>query len=223
MRALAREEAAKVAATVIVDLVDTCKVDAGRPGSLFRQACGDLLADAEALIEVGQIAAPLANVFNLARAAGATFNQIDAVRTHTEALRVRYFPAFSVGTTCIRLALIQMARILAATEFTSRPEVDTYIDRMNAAFDKAETNAGNLKDQASYRSLISLHAAVTYDLTTRERTLPTIIVYNFAVPRPALWICNRLYGGEERAVEIIGENMPVHPAFMQMPVRALSQ
>jgi prophage DNA circulation protein len=136
---------------------------------------------------------------------------------------VNYFAAWSVGNTCIRLCLIQCARILSLTEFTSRPQVDDYLDRMNPAFDDAESLAGNSKDQASYQSLVALHAAVTYDLTTRERTLPTIVVYNFAKPRPALWLCNRLYGGESRAVELVGENNPVHPAFMQMPVRALSQ
>jgi prophage DNA circulation protein len=223
MLTLAREEASKVVAAVIADLVANCTVDGGRSGSLFRQACGDLLVNAEALINVGQIAAPLANLFNLAREAGATFDEIDAVRVDTEKISVQYFEAFSVGTTCIRLALINMSRILSLTTFTSRPQVDGYLDRMNAAFDIAETIAGNIKDQASYRSLVSLHAAVTFDLTTRARTLPTIIRYNFAVPRPALWICNRLYGGEARSVELVDENNPVHPAFMQMPVRALSQ
>lgn len=223
MRALARQEATRVVAAVVADLVANCKADPGRPGSMFRQACGDLLVDAEQLINAGQIAAPLANIFNLARLAGASLDQIDAVRTNTEQISVRYFPAWSVGITCVRLALVQMARILSLTTFTSRPEVDRYIDRMNAAFDNAETIAGNIKDQASYRSLVALHAAVTYDLTTRERPLPTIVLYNFAVPRPALWICNRLYGGEDRADELVDENKPVHPAFMQMPVRALSQ
>jgi prophage DNA circulation protein len=145
------------------------------------------------------------------------------VRQHTAAMVVHYFAAWSVGNTCIRLCLIQCARILSLTEFVSRPQVDDYLDRMNPAFDDAESLAGNSKDQASYQSLVALHAAVSYDLTTRERTLPTIVVYNFAKPRSALWICNRLYGGEGRTVEIVGENNPVHPAFVQMPIRALSQ
>jgi prophage DNA circulation protein len=223
MRALEREEATKVVKAVVADLVANATIDAGRPGSLFRLACGDLLAAAEQLIDDGAIAAPLANLFNLARVAGATFNQFDAVRADTAAMVVHYFAAWSIGNTCIRLCLIQCARILSLTDFVSRPQVDDYLDRMNPAFDDAESLAGNSKDQASYQSLVALHAAVSYDLTTRERTLPTIVVYNFAKPRPALWLCNRLYGGESRSVELVGENKPVHPAFMQMPVRALSQ
>jgi hypothetical protein len=223
MRAIPRQEATELAAAVVADLAKNCKVDAGRSGSMFRQACGDLLVDAEELINAGQIAAPFANVFNLARLAGGTFEQFDTVRADTEKMAVRYFPAYSVGIACVRLALVQMARILSVTTFTNRPAVDRYLDRMNAAFDNAETIAGNIKDQASYRSLVALHAAVTYDLTTRARPLPTIVLYDFAVPRPALWICNRLYGGNSRNDELIAENKPVHPAFMQAPVRALSQ
>jgi prophage DNA circulation protein len=223
MQATAREEAAKVVVTVLDDLMATITIDPGRPGSMLRLAVGDLLADAELLIDSGQIAAPLANVFDLARQAGATVEQMETVRTHTTAIVVSAFPAWSVGNTCVRFALVQMARILAAMTFTSRPQVDGYLDRINAAFDNSETIAANFKDQTSYQSLIALHAAVTFDLTTRERTLPTIIVYDFVVSRPSLWIANRLYGDAERNQELVDENMPVHPAFVQSPIRALSQ
>jgi prophage DNA circulation protein len=223
MRASEREEAAKVVATVMRDLMATITIDAGRPGSMLRLAVGDILADAEALIDVGQIAAPLANVFDLARQAGASVEQMETVRTHTTAIVVRTFPAWSVGNTCVRFTLVQMAMILAGMTFTSRPQVDRYLERINAAFDNSETIAANFKDQTSYQSLIALHAAVSFDLTTRERTLPTIVFYRFPRPRPSLWIANRLYGDAGRNQEIVDENRPVHPAFVQSPVRALSQ
>lgn len=221
--ALEREEAAEVVKTVITDLIANITIDPGRPGSMLRLAVGDLLADAEQLIEDAVVAGPLANVFDLARQGGATVEQLEAVRSHTIAITVRSFPAWSVGNTCIRFLLEQCARILAAMTFTSRPQIDVYLDTMNTAFDNAETVAANRQDQGSYQSLIALHAAVTYDLTTRARPLPTIIEYDFTVPRPALWIANRLYGDADRDQELIDENKPVHPAFMQMPVRALSQ
>jgi prophage DNA circulation protein len=223
MMALEREEAAAVVKTILADLVATVTVGADRTGSMFRLAVGDLLADAEELIDAGAIAVPLANVFDLARQGGATVEQMETVRARTAAIAVRGFPAWSVGNTCIRFALVQCARILAAMTFTSRPQIAAYLDRMNGAFDNAETVAANRKDQGSYQSLVALHAAVTYDLTTRERPLPTIVEYDFAVSRPALWIANRLYGGDDRTQEVIDENKPVHPAFMQMPLLALSQ
>jgi prophage DNA circulation protein len=223
MRADAREEATRLVVATVKDLMNTIAVDAGRPGSLVRLAAGDLIADAELLIENAAIAAPLANLFNLARLAGATVDQFDVVRRHAVAVVVSYNAALSVQNGVIRFALVQCARVLAATTMTSRTEVDRYLDRMNAAFNQAETFAGNTHDQASYRSIIALHAAVTFDLTTRARPLPQIVVYNFARPKPALWIAQRLYADAARCGELIDENEPVHPAFMQMPVRALSQ
>jgi prophage DNA circulation protein len=223
MRQLEREEATKLVRAVVLDLAARATVDPGRPGSMFRLAAGDLIANAELLLENGVIAAPLAEVFDLARQAGATYDQIDGVRRDTEAVKVVGFPAFSVQNTAIRFALAQCALILAATTFKSRPEVDRYIDRVNAAFERAEIIAGDSHDQASYRSIIALHAAVTFDLATRARPLPAIVVYNFAVPQPALWLAQRLYCDAEREQDLRDENRPVHPAFMQMPLRALSQ
>jgi prophage DNA circulation protein len=223
MRALPREEATLLVVATVKDLLNTITVDSGRPGSLVRLAAGDLIADAELLIENAAIAAPLANLFNLARLAGATVGQFDVVRRHAVAVYCAYNAALSVQNSVIRFALVQCARILAATTMTSRPQVDGYLDQMNAAFDQAETVAANSMEQAAYRSIIGLHAAVTYDLTTRARPLPQIVVYNFVLSKPALWIAQRLYSDAARCGELIDENEPVHPAFVQMPVRALSQ
>jgi prophage DNA circulation protein len=223
MKSDAREEAAKLVIAVVVDLLKIVTISAGRAGSMVRLASGDLIADAEQLIEDAAIAAPLANLFNLVRGAGATVSQLDLVRKHAVAVAPVYKATLSVQNTVIRLALVQCARILAATTMTSRNEVDRYLDRMNAAFDQAETVAGDSLDQASYRSIIALHAAVTFDLTTRARPLPQIVVYDFGLSKPALWIAQRLYADAARCGELIDENQPVHPAFVQMPIRALSQ
>jgi prophage DNA circulation protein len=223
MKADAREEATRLVVATVKDLLNTVTVDAGRAGSMVRLAAGDLIADAELLIENAAIATPLADLFNLVRLAGATVDQFDMVRRHVVAVVVSYNAALSVQNSVIRFSLVQCARVLAATTMTSRNEVDRYLDRMNAAFNQAETFAANTHDQASYRSMIALHAAVTFDLTTRARPLPQIVVYDFALSKPALWIAQRLYADATRCDELIGENAPVHPAFVQMPVRALSQ
>jgi prophage DNA circulation protein len=223
MRALPREEATRLLVGVIKDLLNNATIDAGRSGSLVRLAAGDLIAGGEMLIENAAIAAPLAALFDLIRLAGATVDEFDLVRRHAVAVVVSYNAALSVQNSVIRFALVQCARVLAATTMTSRPQVDGYLDKMNAAFDQAETVAGNSLEQAAYRSIIALHAAVTFDLTTRARPLPQMVAYDFAVPRPALWIAQRLYSDAARCGELVDENKPVHPAFMQMPIRALSQ
>jgi prophage DNA circulation protein len=223
MKSIPREEAARLVIGVIQDLLNTATIDPGRPGSLVRLAAGDLIADAETLIENAAIAAPLANLFNLVRLAGATVNQMDVVRQRAVAVFATYNAALSVQNAAIRFALVQCARILAAATLKSRPEVDAYLDRMNAAFEQAEIVAANSLDQASYRSITGLHAAVTYDLTTRARPLPQIVTYDFGLSKPALWISQRLYSDATRCDELVDENKPVHPAFVQMPIRALSQ
>jgi prophage DNA circulation protein len=223
MNAAPREEAARLVIGVIKDLLNNATIDAGRSGSMVRLAAGDLIADGEMLIENAAIAAPLAALFDLIRLAGATVDEFDLVRRHAVAVVATYNAALSVQNSVIRFALVQCARILAATTMTSRPQVDGYLDKMNAAFDQAETVAGNSLEQAAYRSIIALHAAVTFDLTTRARPLPQMVAYDFARPTPALWIAQRLYADAARCGELVDENKPVHPAFMQMPIRALSQ
>lgn len=223
MKATARQEATKLAVAVVKDLLKIASLDTGRPGSMARQAGGDLIANAEMLVENATVAAALAEVFNLTRLAGASVDQIETVRKHIVAVRVKYNAAFSVKNCSIRFALVQCAHVLADTAIKSRPEIDRYIDRMNAAFEQAELVAGNSLDQASYRAIIALHAAVTFDLTTRARPLPQMLTYDFARHQPALWIAQRLYCDAERTDELVDENKPVHPAFVQNPIRALSQ
>ncbi len=218
-----RQEATTLVVAVVAELLKVASIQTGRPGSDARRAAGALIADAELLIETAAIAAPLADVFDKTRLAGCTFDQFDAVRQNTLAVTVTGWPALSLQNTCVRLNLVQCSYVLAATDFKSRPEVDRYMDRVNAAFEQAEVVAGDSHDQASYRSIIALHAAVTFDLTSRARPLPNIVVYDFQSTKAALWLANRLYYDAERAPELVDENRPVHPAFMQMPVRALSQ
>lgn len=222
MYALQRQEAAKVVGLVLDNLAKTV-AQIGPTGSDLRRAIGDLRADAEALIGAAAIAQPLADVFDLARQAGATFDGMDRVRRAADAIETKWFAATSVKNTAVRFALIQSAKILAATAFKSRPEIDRYIDRMNVAFESAEIVASDSLDHAAYRSIIALHAAVTNDLTTRGRPLPNIVLYEFAAVRPALYLANRLYGDTTRADDLINENKPVHPAFMSPSVRALSR
>jgi prophage DNA circulation protein len=218
-----REEATDVIYAVVTELTKALKASPDRSGSLYRLQAGDLMAHAEQYIEDAAIAAPMVNLFNQARFAGATLDQIDYVRQQTELIKVKTFIGRSTKNLCVRLELVACARILTATVFRSRQQVDGLIDRMNVAFEQAEITAGDSHDQANYQAIIKLHAAVTFDLATRERPLPSIVSYTFPRSQPSLWITNRLYGGAERNNEIVQENRPVHPAFMQMPVRALSQ
>ena len=180
---------------------------------LFRQT-GALSAGAEAAITNAALGAPLLGCFDAAYTAGATLTTIGQVRTLILAVAPTGRPAIIVQQTCLRMALVEESKILALTPLVSRQDVDTYLARMNAAFDPAETFAADNRDTAVYRALIALHASVSQDLAARGRPLPKIVTYSFPRAMPALTLANRLYGDGSRANELIQENKPFHPLFM---------
>ena len=82
--------------------------------------------------------------------------------------------------------------------FTSRPQVDAYIERVNAAFDNAETVAGDRKDSAS--TDVARQSACGGDVRPHYARTPAADHrrHEFRLPETALWIANRLYGDAGR-------------------------
>jgi prophage DNA circulation protein len=76
--------------------------------------------------------------------------------------------------------------------------------------------------QAAYQALVSLHAAVVFNLYQMARPLPQILNFQFAAIRPTLIQSYRLYADASRADELRNENKVVHPAFAPRTGRALS-
>jgi hypothetical protein len=104
VKALYRQEAAAVLASILAALGNSVTTHSGRPASDLRRAIGDLLADAELLIEAGEVADPLAQAFDLARDAGATVDTLDRVRKTTEAIPTTSLVAASIKNAAIRLS-----------------------------------------------------------------------------------------------------------------------
>jgi prophage DNA circulation protein len=121
------------------------------------------------------------------------------------------------------MVLVEQARILAATNFTSRQDVDRYFNAMHASFEQAETVAANNLDNVAYRALVKLHAAVTNDLANRSRPLPKMVTYTTATSKPALYLAQFLYQDPSRYQELIDENKPIRPLFMPRVGQALSE
>jgi hypothetical protein len=218
-----RLEAVAVVAVVVSALLNSAAQAYGRPAADLRRAVGDILPASADLIEAGTLGKPLANCFELARLAGFSMDAMGHVRDIAAAQSVVGTAAIAVKNAAIRLAIVQEALILSGLTLTSREDVDRYLTRMNAACDAAEITAADGLDNVAYLGIVSLHAAIANDLTTRARPLPRIVSYTFPATVPALWLANRLYGGADRTDELIGENKPVHPAFMPRNIRALSQ
>lgn len=200
----------------------------GSTGSQLLQMCGTLVANAGTELN----ATPdgdytfwinLAKCFDAAQILPSiTFVQMEAVRVAVDATTPVGMSAIAVKNFSIRMSLAEQAKILAATAFASRQEIDGYFDTINASFDEAETVAANNMDNVAYVALVKLHAAVSNDLSTRARPLPRMVSYTFAKRRSSLVISQTLYQDPTRSGELIAENKPIRPLFMPLIGKALA-
>ncbi|WP_267355625.1 MULTISPECIES: hypothetical protein [unclassified Methylobacterium] len=220
----AQRRVAVAALKAVLDALLASGVDTASPdGATLRQLCGALAADAVDQVQAGTFGTQLRACFAAATVAGATFAGMDRVRQQAQSVTAADLPVQRVAQTAAVLALVQMTRIIAATTFTSRQDVDATLVRVNAAFAPAEDFAAGRFNNAVWRSLVAMHGAAVRDLTARARPLPRIVPYTFATRMPLLTLANRLYGDAGRAEELLAENREtVHPLFMPADGRALS-
>jgi prophage DNA circulation protein len=195
----------------------------GRGGSDVRTACGDLIANAEFLIERDQAGPPLLECFELAHTASVTQKQLAYVRSTVLAETPKTVGATIVKNSIVRMCLAEEALIISGMDFVSREDVDALKLDVNAAFATAEEIAADDMDAMTYRALVELHAAITFHMTETARPLPRMLRFRFAAPMPTLITAQRLYYDANRADELRKENRCVHPAFMLPSGRALSQ
>lgn len=221
-----KELDAAVSATngVLDGLLNTITAPVGSSGAKTRYLCGWTRANARALIGQGgfNFWIVLAACFEIATQGGASFETMDEVRANAEALTPTLPAAIAVRNFSVRMSLAQEARILAATEFKSRQDIDRYFDRINDSFERAEVLAADNFDNVSYKLLVNIHAAVSNDLANRARPLPRMITVSLPSRKPSLYIAQRLYGDAARSAELIDENKPIHPLFMRRDIKALS-
>ncbi len=148
---------------------------------------------------------------------------MDQVRQQAQSVTAPDLPVQRVAQTAARFALVEMARIVAATTFTSRQDVDATLARVNAAFAPAEDFAAAQFNAVVWRALVASHADVVRDLKARARPLPRIVSYAFGTRMPLLTLANRLFGDASRAEQLLAENCDtVHPLFMPPTGRTLS-
>jgi prophage DNA circulation protein len=217
-------EAVDVTTTVLNALLLVLQGQTGLAGAQLRFLCGSLVANGATELGAGGMKfwVDLRNCFEAAPLAGATFAAMGNVRTVAEALSPTGLAAVAARNFSVRMALAEQARILAATVFTSRDQIDGYFDEIDAAFDRAELIAADNFDTAAYGALITIHAAVSNDLTNRSFALPTVVTFAFPQRMPSLWHAQRIYADASRNDQLIAQNRPIHPLFMGPVVEALS-
>jgi prophage DNA circulation protein len=215
-------EAADIIRVATGLLLATSNNQIGRAGSDLRRACGDMAANAEKYITYNQLAPKLAYCFDQARVTGATMDEFNRIREAVVAESAVSLIAVLIKQSCVSFCQQQMSNVLAVTTFVSREDVDFVQGEMNDAFDDAEEIAADAMALVTYRSLISLHAAVAFHLYQTARPLPQMLDFQFAAIRPTLIQSYRLYADASRADELREENKVVHPAFAPRIGRALS-
>ena len=188
-------EALSVLSTILTALqANALPKASGATAARLYYAIGEMQAFAPSALEFNWLGLPLAQCFYLARVAGITLAGMAAVRAVALGLSPKTAPAQAIAAAGARFALIQEAKILAATQFVSRTDVDNMIVVYDAAFEAAECAAADAMQIAVYRSLIALHAAVIHDLTVRALPLPSMISYSFGRSYSSIGLAQRLFG-----------------------------
>jgi hypothetical protein len=215
-------EGAKIANLAVDMLLETSNEQKGKSGSDLRRACGDMKAYAEIYIVKNVIADRLSDCFEQARITGATLDEFNRIREALVAEPVVSLVGALIKEGCICFSLQQMSLCLVAIKFNSREDADRVRLEINDAFNPAEETAADEMALVVYKTLISLHAAVTFHLYETARPLPQMLQFKFGAPRPTLVQSYRLYSTAARADELREENKVVHPAFAPREGRALA-
>ena len=219
-----RNEAVAVVTVILKAVQGTLAGQSGETGAKTNLLCGQLITNGSTELQAGgmQFWTDLRDCFEAAQQAGATFAGMGKVLTTIQAQAPVSRVAKAVVNFSTRMTLMEQARILAATTFTSRQQIDTFFAEIDASFQAAELVAADNFDNVAYVALINVHAAVSNDLANRAFALPVMVSYSFSDSMPSLWLAQRLYQDASRGDELIAENRPIHPLFMPLSGKALA-
>lgn len=191
-------------------------------GANLRRACMALQGNARTLLQTATPGWPMLECFQAATAAGASSDDFARFRSFIEALAPVYGIGVIVRQMLLRMCLAEESRAVGKTTFKSRDQVEACMARMIGSFGETQDYAADNREPEVFQAMSALQATVARDLSVRARPLPKMVQFSYPKRPNALALANRLYGDASRADELIGENRPVHPAFMQPTGRALS-
>jgi hypothetical protein len=194
----------------------------GAAGSAVRQACGDLNARNSLYVVDGTFANRLLNCFRLATAAGMTLDWMDDVLTGLVNEQPSTLMSTSVVQNSLIISIAQDGRIIAATVYVSRDDVDTTMQRMNTWFETIKDIIADTMSGPAYETFITLIGAITRHLTDSARPLPRMLRYDLATTMSGLVASQYIYGDGSHSEELAAENKVIHPLFCPRTLRALS-
>jgi prophage DNA circulation protein len=232
-RAAQLEEAVKISTLLSTWLLQAVPgPNVGRLTYTLRRLVGDLVVNTPEYIKNNVYSLNLWLCFNTMRQAGATYNAMDVIRTNLLELDPQGVIGIAQQVLAMQFTLVQQARLNAGTDFFSRDDVDTMMQRVADAFSPVIEYLSGTGMTGPYQAFISLYAATNNDLTSRSRPLPRMIVYHQNIPIPTLTLANFLYPSStdglaaksvaRRSNELVMENHIIHPAFPLPDGRCLS-
>ncbi len=110
-----------------------------------------------------------------------------------------------------QLAVTEAAGLLQSTDFDSAIAA---AEARDTVLDALDSEAAATPDDALFRALSSLAAAVTRAVAARSDSLARIGTVRFSATLPALVVAHRVYGDATRADEIVSRNRVRHPGFV---------
>jgi hypothetical protein len=195
---------------------------AGRSGADVRYLCGDMAVRAPVYLVNGTFAQRLLACFRATTTAGISLDWMDRVLDGLVAEKPVALTATIVVQNSLIFALAQEGRIIGATNYVSRDDVDAVMRRMKDRFDVIRDIIADTTSGPGFEAFVELTAGITRYLSDVARPLPRMLNYQMLIPLPALAITQFIYGDGSRDEEIAAENRVVHPAFCRMQIRALS-
>ena len=217
------DETVTILHVLLTALSGTLSAATGAPAADLYYAIGDLRSNAATLIQSGVWGAQLLACFDLAVPAGARVADMEAVRLALAAGAPQSVTAVALTAAGVQMALSEEVKILAATTFESRTDIDVALAALVAAFEGAVEDAADTGDSAGFQALIAAQAAAVSDLNTRAQSLPALITYAFARVMTSHALAQRLYGDAGRADELRAMNGVIDPHFMPITGSALSE
>ncbi|UGY13736.1 hypothetical protein HAP48_0034970 [Bradyrhizobium septentrionale] len=208
------EEASKIVQRMCPVILGAAPGLGGAAGAQFRQAVGNIAANASDYIIDGTLTHRVVIVLTLARMSAATQQSLSQVRKAA----LRETPEGLIATaTQFMFATISLAQesiALTTLAFASRDDATAMKATMMAAFEEVEEAVPDALDQACYMAIVALHGRVARQFYETELILPRVISYRYQVTYPALKMSQHAYGDATHSDELWRQNKVVHPAFM---------
>jgi prophage DNA circulation protein len=195
---------------------------AQRAAPLLRYVAA-IRADPQRPIRRNQLGARLSEVMMAADAAGASYAGLEAARRYLHGFHASDMVFVQVVMrSALVMTLATQCKVLARTQFRTYGEAQAAVIAIQQAFAEAKAIGIDQIDALIYRTLNTLAGAITAHLAATGLRLPRYLSYTTDTPMPSLYLGQRIYGNAARHIEIEEENRVVHPAFVPMELRVLS-